>query len=119
MGISIVAAVEYLAYPDRQDPWCTLTHNVSLLRHYDLFYRMGYAVEDPLHPPRGAPADADDDTRVMLEECNGISPSWLTTQEFRTALEGVDARPEYWATLAAMEEFERRGLRARLVFAFD
>lgn len=120
MGTAIRAAIEYLAFPERPDPWRTLTHHLSLCRYYDLFGLMGYAGYEHMYPPRGIPTDADDDTCIMLEESNNINASWLTTQEFRAALKAVNEElPDWWAALAAMEELERRGLPTRLVFAFD
>ena len=53
------------------------------------------------------------------------SHSWLTTDEFRTVLSSFDVsiylqnEYEWWAILAILESFERRGCEARLVFWFD
>ncbi|EGF92089.1 hypothetical protein ABI_05220 [Asticcacaulis biprosthecium C19] len=50
--------------------------------------------------------------------------SWMTPTEWRRCIElpstfGGSRDPSYFAVAAAMEEFERRGLKVRVVFWFD
>lgn len=63
-----------------------------------------------------------DDRECFVTDPDNHTHSWVTPAELRQALEAPGPWPhgdEYWALLAALEELERRGNTARVVFWFD
>lgn len=61
-----------------------------------------------------------DDRKVSVTHPDWHSHSWCSPQELRAVLESLPDEPvTYWALLAMLEEVERRGKRARIVFWFD
>lgn len=64
------------------------------------------------------------DKPTWVTNSDNHSHNWLTTDEYRTALEWYRKTygfwyPEYEAVLAAMIQFERMDLKSRIVFWFD
>ncbi len=64
-----------------------------------------------------------DDRKASVTDPDHHTRSWLSTAEFRQALESPSAygepRVEYWGLLAMLEEVQRRGHETRIVFWFD
>ncbi|WP_300573452.1 hypothetical protein [Phenylobacterium sp.] len=63
-----------------------------------------------------------DEREVFVTNPDNHTHSWVTPAELRQALEAParwDHPTAYWALLAALEELERRGKTARVVFWFD
>ena len=120
MGCDVHASIEFEAWPGQERAWDRYA-DLSLWRNYNVFgFMAGVRGDGPaVVEPRGFPPD------MASEPTGDHTPCWLTTQEFRKALELADPKfpgtsYDYWATLAAMEEIERRGgKRCRLVFNFD
>lgn len=118
MGCDVHPKIEVEKWPGRDDPWIDVAE-LHFWRDYTAFGLMaGVRGEEKLFAARGyAP--------LLSTDLNGDhTPSWLTTQEFRQVLErmselGREADESYWSALAYMEDTERRGFRARLVFNFD
>lgn len=69
----------------------------------------------------------DKGENIRVEHPDWHSHSWLTTDEFMSAIKtykdraspGRDLDPEYYAIHAAMQELEKRSAGVRLVFWFD
>jgi hypothetical protein len=65
-----------------------------------------------------------DDRKVAVTDPDNHTHSWCTVEEYRRVLSaerphGWEVAAPYFAVLAMLEELERRGCDARLVFWFD
>jgi hypothetical protein len=129
MGCDIHPTVQWLEYPARNghaDYWSSLSWEpMSWGRDYTLFSRIAGVrcqVDHKTYPcpcavvaPRGYP----DGFSVGDRNHDDLhTPTWLTLDELKKAA-GGDSMADVYATIAAMEEFERRGFKTRIVFAFD
>lgn len=114
---------ENMAYDARDDYWLFIN-------------RSGQPGDGETTPERAAKYVAEDGCEYVGHQTNGQpnwvthpdwhSASWLTPDEFQKASDAAaeaDApyglSSEYYALIAAMREFEKRGEDARVVFWFD
>lgn len=149
MGCDIHGTIESQRYVHRgESGWTTFAVLGMRPRDYRLFAAMtngevrGHEGGWNTVALRGFPADADGEAKdeyygenwwdrkrsTTLEPVpDWHSPSWLTTEEFSTAVkrsgevDGIGGAPDpFWiALLLAMQELERSGYPTRIVFWFD
>lgn len=138
MGCDIHVHIECQRYRERGVcSWQSFAAMGFEPRDYELFGAMtngevrAPAPDGVAFPPRGYPADADDDANEAYYEgpdywkretpCpDWHTPSWLTTAEYVQAMERVGDVDYFWRAVAvAMQSLEASGHPARIVFWFD
>jgi hypothetical protein len=120
MGCDIHLCIEHGNDPD----WRSFAVGIHLLRLYSIFGRLAGVRSDepPLIAPRGFPIDAAPQTKAEfagLSEFDAHTPSWLTLAEWKAAMRDGEGEPGYQVVSEIMEDIERRGKKARVVFWFD
>ena len=123
MGCDIHATIEASDIYHDGRPYYMTQATVELDRYYAMFERFAGVRGDKsvaIVQPRGIPADASWKSREYASDIDLHSHSWLTYEEFKTAVESVNKHERtYAAALAYMKVLVDAGMIVRIVFAFD